>query len=93
MRYGRALLIIMILAVISPVFGVILADAFGYHEPLDLAAESLGLREIDIEWGSPLPDYSVPGLDPVTGYIISALVGAAVVSGVAYLISRVSRKG
>ena len=92
MRYGKALLVIVVLAIISPVFGVILADAVGYHEPLDVAAETLGLKEEDIEWGSPLPDYSVPGLDPVTGYIRSGIVGAAVVFGIAYLLSRVSKK-
>ncbi len=92
MRYGKALVAIIALAIISPVFGVILADAVGYHEPLDVAAETLGLKEKDIEWGSPLPDYSVPGLDPVTGYIISGIVGAAVVFGIAYLLSRVSKK-
>lgn len=92
MRYGKALLVVIILTIISPVFGVILADAVGYHEPLDIAAEALGLKEEDIEWGSPLPDYSVPGLDPVTGYIISGIVGAAVVFGIAYLLSKVSKK-
>jgi len=92
MRYGKALILIIALAIISPVFGVILADAVGYHEPLDVAAETLGLKEKDIEWGSPLPDYSVPGLDPVTGYIISGIVGAAVVFGIAYLLSKVSKK-
>ncbi len=92
MRYGKALITVIILAVISPVFGVILADAVGYHEPLDVAAETLGLKEKDIEWGSPLPDYTVPGLDPVTGYIVSGIIGAAVVFGIAYLLSKVSKK-
>ncbi len=92
MRYGKALIAIIVLAIVSPVFGVILADAVGYHEPLDVAAETLGLKEEDIEWGSPLPDYSVPGLDPVTGYIISGIVGAAVVFGITYLLSKVSKK-
>jgi len=43
---SKTLINIIILVIISPVFGVILADMVGYHEPLDMAAELLGLIDI-----------------------------------------------
>ncbi|RLE74139.1 MAG: cobalamin biosynthesis protein, partial [Thermoprotei archaeon] len=62
----KAIILTFILVIISPIFGVILADMVGYHEPLDLAAESLGLEDISEEtnW-TPFFDYTVPGLPDV----------------------------
>jgi hypothetical protein len=44
-------------------------------------------------WRAPLPDYNIPGWDaglmPYVGYIISALVGIALI----YLITKVLSKG
>ena len=82
-------IIIFLLVLISPVFGVILADMVGYHEPLDVAAEKLGLKDISdkINW-SPFYDYSVPGLDPITGYIVSGFIGI----GIIYLLGVLLRK-
>ena len=57
----RALITIIVLVLISPLFGVIGAELVGYHEPLDVAAEALGLEEKELYW-SPFPDYTVPGL-------------------------------
>jgi len=82
----KALIIIIILLLISPVFGVVLADMVGYHEPLDLAAEALGLEDIseDVNW-TPFFDYTFPGLDPITGYIISGLIGILIIIAIGWL--------
>jgi hypothetical protein len=58
----RAWIAITVMLILSPVFGVILADMVGYHEPLDLAAEIAGLRDVseEVNW-TPFFDYSVPG--------------------------------
>jgi len=79
-RHRRALLLTLALAVVSPVFGVYLAELAGYHEPLDVAAEALGLREIteEINW-TPLLDYTVPGLPDWLGYIVSGFIGVSAV--------------
>lgn len=85
----KTLLVIITLIIISPIFGVILADMVGYHEPLDVAAEMLGLHDISekINW-TPFFDYTIPGLDPVIGYIVSGFIGVAII----YLIGYVIRK-
>lgn len=82
----RFILLLSILILISPICGVILADMVGYHEPLDLAAESLGLQDLSeqINW-TPFYDYSVPGLPAEIGYIISGFIGVAIILIIGYL--------
>ncbi len=82
----KALLVIVVLVLISPIFGVVLAELVGYHEPLDVAAEKLGLREVDIEW-TPFTDYTIPGLPDVLGYIIAGLLGISIILGVGYVLN------
>ncbi len=84
----RALLAIVLLVLISPLFGVVLADMVGYHEPLDVAAEKLGLKEASIEW-TPFSDYSIPGLPSTIGYIIAGLIGVGILLGIGYLLVKV----
>ncbi len=76
----KQLILILGLILISPIFGVILADMVGYHEPLDIAAELLGLKDITEEnnW-TPFLDYTVPGLPDWLGYIVAGIIGVAVV--------------
>jgi len=92
LRYKKAFILILFLIVISPIFGVILANLLGYHEPLDVAAELLGLKETteEINW-TPFLDYSVPGLPPEVGYIVSGLLGALVVLLLGYIIIKLRK--
>ncbi|MCE4619284.1 MAG: cobalamin biosynthesis protein [Desulfurococcales archaeon] len=79
----KIILLIVLLIIVSPVFGIILADKVGYHEPLDIAAEKLGLsEESSIEYHTPFEDYSFPGLDPITGYILSGFLGVVIILGI-----------
>jgi len=86
----KAVITIIALIIISPLFGVILADAVGYHEPLDVAAEKLGLKDVTdkLNW-TPFLDYSVPGLPATVGYIVSGFIGVAAVLGLGYVIKAV----
>lgn len=86
-RYRRALLLIVVLALISPLFSVYLAELVGYHEPLDVVAELLGLEEVteEITW-TPFLDYAVPGLPVWLGYAVSGLLGAVIVLVLGYLL-------
>lgn len=86
-KNSKALLAILALVVISPVFGVYLSDLVGFHEPLDIAAELLGLKETteEINW-TPFLDYTVPGLEPWLGYIVSGIIGIAAVLALGYLV-------
>ncbi|MFZ8811772.1 MAG: PDGLE domain-containing protein [Pyrobaculum sp.] len=86
----RLFVFLAVMAFISPVFGVWLADLVGYREPLDVAAEAVNevanktlgkpiLVDIteEINW-TPFLDYTVPGLPDWAGYIVSAFIGLAI---------------
>ncbi len=81
--------VIAAMILVSPLFAYA-AELVGYSEPLENAAEILGLTEHPIYEGL-LPDYSVPGLDPYTGTLITGVVGTAIVLALGYLMSRHAR--
>ncbi|MCW4042744.1 MAG: PDGLE domain-containing protein [Candidatus Bathyarchaeota archaeon] len=78
----KTLIFLVTIILVSPIFGVILADIVGFHEPLDIAAEKVELHDLskDMNW-TPLFDYTIPGLSPEIGYIISGLLGIAIILG------------
>ena len=90
----RLLVFIIGIILLSPLFGVILAHKTGYHEPLDLVIEKLRLSEKQsIEIPTLFNDYSVPGLNPVIGYMISGFIGVGIIWGMGALLKKfVSRK-
>ncbi len=90
-RHKKAIITIIILVIISPVFGVILANMVGYHEPLDVAAEKLGLHEWKFTW-TPFTDYTVPGLPDTIGYIICGFIGVGVILGIGTVLYHASAK-
>jgi len=95
-RHKKALLAIAVLLVVSPLFGVVGAELVGYHEPLDVAAERLGLEEAGL-WSGLLPDYTVPGLPEdwaglSVGYIISGLVGVAIILAIGLALLAIVKK-
>lgn len=90
-RSRRAWITIVALLIVSPVFGVMLADAVGYREPLDVAAEAVGLRDVseEITW-TPLFDYRVPGLPDEVGYAVSGAIGVLAIVAVGCAMLRAS---
>jgi cobalt/nickel transport protein len=91
-RLKKALIATLILVVVSPIFGVFLADLVGYHEPLDVAAEALGLEDLTetMNW-TPLLDYMVPGLPAEVGYMLSGFIGVAIILAIGLAASRALR--
>jgi cobalt/nickel transport system permease protein len=90
---GKASFVLLAaLIALSPVFAY-LAESVGYSEPLENAAKILGLEENPIYEGL-LPDYSIPGLDPYAGTLISGAVGVLIVLALAYAVryARSNRK-
>jgi len=87
MRTRKYWILIGILLIISPIFGIILADIVGYHEPLDVAAEKLGLEDLteQMNW-TPFLDYIVPGIPDEIGYIIAGLIGIFVIFIIGYIL-------
>jgi cobalt/nickel transport protein len=73
----RSLAFVLVLVLLSPLFAWA-AGAVGYAEPLEHAAEATGATDdARSVLDSPLPDYSVPGLGPHVGTLLSGLVGTA----------------
>jgi len=87
--YKKNFILIIMLLIVSPVFGVYLADLVGYHEPLDVAAEELKLHDITeyINW-TPLIDYTFPGLVDWAGYIVSGFIGVGVIMLIGYILKK-----
>lgn len=75
----RALFVLVVLALLAPVFGVA-SEWVGYTEPLEVAAEETGASgSADPVTSTPLAEYSVPGLPGPLGTLASALLGSAIV--------------
>lgn len=83
----KILITILTLLLLSPIFGVILAEELGYHEPLDIVAEELGLSESEFTW-TPLEDYVVPGLPEWLGYVICGALGVLLIVAISFIISK-----
>lgn len=81
----------MALSIISPLFGIVLAEKTGYHEPLDIAAEKLGLHEKTL-YHTPLQEYRIPGVNPLIAYAATALLGALAITAAGCLAAKVARK-
>jgi len=73
----RGLLAVAAMIVASPAF-TWAAGQVGYAEPLENAAEHTGAVAHEVTYSAGLlPDYTVPGIDPLLGTLVSAAVGTA----------------
>jgi hypothetical protein len=75
-EWKKAIVAIGIMLILSPLFAWA-ADKVGYAEPLEKAAEHLGVEEhatISI-----FPDYTIPGADPYASALIAGIFGCIVV--------------
>ncbi|MFB6109728.1 MAG: PDGLE domain-containing protein [Halodesulfurarchaeum sp.] len=71
-----AILGILLLVVLAPMFGWA-ADAVGYEEPLENAAEATGATdEATRHLAGLLPGYAVPGIRPPVEPILAAALGS-----------------
>jgi len=73
----RAGVVLLVLVVLSPVFAWG-AEAVGYAEPLENAAEATGATadEQPLSTGV-FPDYTIPGLDGPLTTLVAAAIGTA----------------
>lgn len=76
--------LVAILIILSPVFAY-LSESVGYSEPMENAAEMLGFEEKPI-YESLFPDYTIHGLDPYVGTLLSGAIGVLIVLAFAYLL-------
>jgi cobalt/nickel transport protein len=86
----KALVLIGVIILISPVFGIILSDRVAFHEPLELTAEELELQDSteDFNW-TPFLDYKVPNLLPEAGYILTGFLGIGLILVIGKILVRV----
>lgn len=87
----RALIVVALLIIFAPLFAYA-AELVGYSEPLENVAALLSVEEGKPLYSGILPDYTVSGLDPYLGTLISAVVGSAIVFLVVYGVFRVMRR-
>lgn len=73
----RALAAVVVLALLAPVFAWG-ANAVGYSEPLENAAEQTGAADDAEPSPSLFADYGLPGLGGALGTLAAAIVGSAV---------------
>ncbi|MET1125109.1 MAG: energy-coupling factor ABC transporter permease [Archaeoglobaceae archaeon] len=86
----KPLAVIAAMIIVSPLFAYA-AELVGYTEPLERAAEELGLEEGSIYPGL-IPDYEIPGLGYASS-LVSGAVGILIVLALAYLLNaRAARK-
>ena len=86
-KVGKSVwLALAVMIILSPVFAY-LAEKVNYSEPLENVAHKIGVAERTLYKGL-FPDYTVPGINPYIGTLISAIVGVAVLLGLYYLINR-----
>ena len=86
-RVGKAVWIALaVLIALSPVFAY-LAELVNYSEPLENVAKHLGVSEHPL-WEGILPDYTIPGVNPYVGTLISGAIGVIVVLAIATVITR-----
>ena len=85
-----ALVAIGVMIVFAPVFAY-LAELVNYTEPLEVAAEKLGLEEVSI-WSGVFPDYTVPGINDYLGALITGAIGVALILAVGVALARADKE-
>jgi hypothetical protein len=93
----KLLLILVVLALLTPL-GLLIPErlgaggAWGEWSPEELRKivghVPQGVARLSGLWRPPAADYSVHGVAPAFGYLISAVVGAALVAGLTILIGK-----
>lgn len=86
----RALILVAVLIILTPLFAYA-AELVGFTDPLENVASQLGV-EAHLLYKGLLPDYTVEGLDPYVGTLISAVIGSALVFLVVYGVSHLMRR-
>ncbi len=85
-RFGKVAMIgIGVMIVLSPLFAY-LAELVNYTEPLEVAAEHLGLTENPL-WSGIFPDYTIPGINEYVGTFITGAIGVLIILGIGVLLN------
>ncbi len=94
--YKKLLVLLGVLAMLSPLGLIASGDAWGewsanrIGEMIGFIPE--GLKRFADMWSSPFSDYSIKGLNPALGYIVSAVIGALLVVALMYIVGKIISK-
>lgn len=83
----KVVLVTAILIIISPIFGVVLPDLLQSEEYIESLAEGLE-PVIAVEYWTPFKEYTIYGLPEWLSYMISAILGYAIILTIYYAILR-----
>lgn len=89
MMLRRAVIVSIALAIVSPIFGLLLPEALQSEEYIEALADRVEPVMV-IDYPAPLKEYSIHGLPGPVGYAISALVGYGAIVGLYYTIYRIA---
>ena len=102
MRYRRGWLVLLVLAILSPLGAIAIGEAWG-EWGIETIEKAVGFRPKGMEKtvesvpNAPIPDYEIPGLEERglggAGLILSALLGAGITAGGAFGIAWVVKHG
>ncbi|QCT94409.1 cobalamin biosynthesis protein [Caminibacter mediatlanticus TB-2] len=91
----KALIILGVLIILTPLGLLTSYDAWGewdneyYKQMLGFLpkgfVEANGIKPL-------IPDYSIPGVNEVVGYYISAIVGAVILFGIYFILAKIIKK-
>jgi cobalt/nickel transport system permease protein len=83
---------LLLLIILTPLGLLAAGTAYGEWAPEELKAKvgfvPPGLEKLSGIWNAPIPDYSFPGLNPVIGYILAAVVGVLLCMVILYFMSK-----
>lgn len=102
MRYRKGWIVLLALAVLSPLGAIAIGEAWG-EWGIDAIEKAVGFKPrgmqktVESVPRAPISDYEIPGLEERglggAGLILSALLGAGITAGAAFGIARVVRHG
>jgi hypothetical protein len=87
---------LLVLTVLAPLGLLAAGETFGEWGPSELKGKigfvPQGLEKLSGIWDAPLPDYGIPGDESQTGkvgtYILTAVIGIVVCSGVLFFVGK-----
>lgn len=101
-RYKPILIALLVMIVLTPLGLIATGTAFGEFDTEEIKAAlgyiPKGMAQIADKWNALMPDYSLPSLGDgqaasIAGYVLSAVVGIAVVALLIFLMSKLLTKG
>ncbi|WP_081639340.1 PDGLE domain-containing protein [Hippea alviniae] len=94
--YKKLLILLGVLAILSPLGLIASGDAWGEWSKEELAKMlgyiPYGLKRFADFWSAPFSDYTIKGTNDTIGYIASAIIGSLLVMLLMYVVGKILAK-